>query len=71
MILPSGPAGIGVFEAAVVTALHPFHVDRAHALSYALVLHGLNVVPFIVAGYLVLQHHALVPRSGEQAISSS
>jgi glycosyltransferase 2 family protein len=71
MILPSGPAGIGVFEAAVVTALHPFDVDRAHALSYALVLHGLNVVPFIVAGYLVLQHHALVPRSGEQAVSSS
>jgi glycosyltransferase 2 family protein len=71
MILPSGPAGIGVFEAATLTALHPFDVDRAHALSYALVLHGLNVVPFIVAGYLVLQHHALVPRSGEQAVSSS
>jgi glycosyltransferase 2 family protein len=71
MILPSGPAGIGVFEAATLTALHPFHVDRAHALSYALVLHGLNVVPFIVAGYLVLQRHALVPRSGEQAVSSS
>ena len=71
MILPSGPAGIGVFEAAVLTALHPFHIDRAQALSYGLVLHGLNVVPFIVAGYLVLQHHALVPRSGEQAVSSS
>jgi glycosyltransferase 2 family protein len=71
MILPSGPAGIGVFEAATLTALHPFDVDRAQALSYALVLHGLNVVPFIVAGYLVLQHHALVPRSGEQAVSSS
>lgn len=70
MILPSGPAGIGVFEAAVLTALHPFDVGRAQALSYALVLHGLNVVPFIVAGYLVLQHHALVPRSGEQAVSS-
>jgi uncharacterized membrane protein YbhN (UPF0104 family) len=71
MILPSGPAGIGVFEAATLTALHPFDVDRAQALSYALVLHGLNVVPFLIAGYLVLQHHALVPRSGEQAVSSS
>jgi uncharacterized membrane protein YbhN (UPF0104 family) len=71
MILPSGPAGIGVFEAATLTALHPFHVERAQALSYALVLHGLNVVPFLVAGYLVLQHHALVPRSGERAVSSS
>ena len=71
MILPSGPAGIGVFEAATLTALRPFDVDRAHALSYALVLHGLNVVPFLVAGYLVLQHHAIVPRRGEQAVSSS
>jgi uncharacterized protein (TIRG00374 family) len=71
MILPSGPAGIGVFEAATLTALRPFDVDRTQALSYALVLHGLNVVPFIVAGYLVLQHHALVPRRGEQAVSSS
>jgi glycosyltransferase 2 family protein len=71
MILPSGPAGIGVFEAATLTALHPFHVERAQALSYALVLHGLNVVPFIVAGYFVLQHHALVPRRDEHAVSSS
>jgi uncharacterized protein (TIRG00374 family) len=82
MILPSGPAGIGVFEAATLTALHPFDVDRAQALSYALVLHGLNVVPFIVAGYLVLQHQALARRrpvpsgdggtaGGEQAVSSS
>jgi uncharacterized protein (TIRG00374 family) len=61
MILPSGPAGVGVFEAAVLTALHPFDVERAQALSYALVLHGLNVVPFLVAGYFVLQHHALLP----------
>jgi uncharacterized protein (TIRG00374 family) len=60
MILPSGPAGLGVFEAATLTALHPFDVDRTHALSYALVLHGLNVVPVIIVGYLALQHHALV-----------
>jgi uncharacterized protein (TIRG00374 family) len=60
MVLPSGPAGIGVFEAATLTALRPFDIDRAQGLSYALVLHGLNVLPFIVLGYLALQHHALV-----------
>jgi glycosyltransferase 2 family protein len=75
MILPSGPAGIGVFEAATLTALHPFDVDRTQALSYALVLHGMNVVPFIVVGYLALQHHALAPRhpvpGGETGTASS
>jgi glycosyltransferase 2 family protein len=60
MVLPSGPAGIGVFEAATLTALRPFDIDRAQGLSYALVLHGLNVLPFIVLGYLALQHHAIV-----------
>jgi uncharacterized protein (TIRG00374 family) len=67
MILPSGPAGVGVFEAATLTALHPFHVPRASALSYALVLHGLNVIPFIIVGYFVLQRHALVPRRAKNA----
>ncbi|MGH2839188.1 MAG: lysylphosphatidylglycerol synthase transmembrane domain-containing protein, partial [Solirubrobacteraceae bacterium] len=50
MILPSGPAALGVFEAATVLALQAFDVPRADALSYALVLHLLNLVPFLVVG---------------------
>jgi uncharacterized protein (TIRG00374 family) len=62
MILPSGPAAIGVFEAATLVALLPFGIDRSTALSYALVLHALNVLPFIVAGYVALQSHTLAVR---------
>ena len=58
MILPSGPAGLGVFEAATVLALSPFGVDRAHALSYAVVVHVLNVIPLILVGYVALHWHA-------------
>lgn len=57
MILPSGPAGVGVFEAATVLVLAPFGVDRSDALSYAIVVHGLNFAPLIVVGYLALVEH--------------
>jgi uncharacterized protein (TIRG00374 family) len=62
MIVPSGPAAVGVFEAATLAALAPFSVDRSTALSYAIVVHALNVLPFILVGYLVLHHHALAVR---------
>jgi uncharacterized protein (TIRG00374 family) len=67
MILPSGPAGVGVFEAATVLALVPYDVDRPTALSYALVLHALNVFPFIIAGSIALQSHTLAVRRARAA----
>jgi uncharacterized protein (TIRG00374 family) len=62
LILPSGPAGIGVFEAATLVALLPYGIDRSEALSYALVLHAVNSLPFIVFGYLAFHYHALAVR---------
>jgi len=59
MIVPSGPAALGVFEAGTVVALHPYRVPQSGALSYALVLHALNFVPFIVAGGGVLLGRAI------------
>ncbi|MDQ3678414.1 MAG: flippase-like domain-containing protein [Actinomycetota bacterium] len=59
MILPSGPAALGVFEAATILALQAFDVPRAEALSYALVLHLLNLVPFLVIGAALLGPGAL------------
>jgi uncharacterized membrane protein YbhN (UPF0104 family) len=47
MILPSPPAALGVFEGATVVAVQAYGVQDANALSYALVLHALNVLPFI------------------------
>jgi uncharacterized membrane protein YbhN (UPF0104 family) len=59
LVLPSSPAALGVFEAATVIALKTFGVPQAQALSYALVLHLLNLVPFIVVGVALLGPGAL------------
>lgn len=59
LVLPSSPAALGVFEAATVIALRAFDVPHAEALSYALVLHLLNLVPFLVIGVVLLGPRAL------------
>ena len=59
LVLPSSPAALGVFEAATVIALRAFDVPHAEALSYALVLHLLNLVPFLVIGGALLGPGAL------------
>ena len=58
LVLPAAPAGVGPFEATSIAALSVFGVDRSHALSYGLVLHVVNVLPFVLAGYVALQRHA-------------
>jgi hypothetical protein len=55
LVLPSSPAAIGVFEAATLVALGAYDVDDSTALSYALVLHALNLVPYLVVGAIVLR----------------
>jgi glycosyltransferase 2 family protein len=50
MILPSPPAALGVFEGATVVVLSAYGVDASTALSYALVLHALNVLPLLAVG---------------------
>jgi uncharacterized protein (TIRG00374 family) len=59
LALPAGPAGLGVFEAATVVALSAYDVPKSEALSYALVLHAVNIVPFLMAGALVLNVHGV------------
>lgn len=46
MILPSSPAALGVFEGATVVCLGAYGINDSRALSYALVLHALNFLPF-------------------------
>src|SRR5205085_3456962 len=48
MTLPSSPAALGVFEGATVVCLGAYGVGDSRALSYALVLHALNFLPFVV-----------------------
>jgi glycosyltransferase 2 family protein len=62
-ILPSSPAAIGVYEAATLVALRPYHVSDSRALSYALVLHALNFLPYTVAGLILLRGTLLAPHA--------
>ena len=66
LVLPSAPAAVGTFEAAVVLALDPYGIDKADALALAVVLHALNLFPFIVAGFLALNVHAVRRRASER-----
>ncbi len=59
LALPAAPAGVGVFEAAVVVALAAYDVPKSEALSYALVLHAVNIIPFLIAGAIVLNIHGV------------
>lgn len=54
LVLPSSPAGLGAFEAAAVLALAAYGVQHEQALSYALVLHALNALPYVLVGYIAL-----------------
>ncbi len=60
LILPSAPGGLGLFEAATVVALHAYGVDQSEALSYGLVLHALNFVPFVAIGAIILARRPTV-----------
>jgi glycosyltransferase 2 family protein len=54
LVLPSSPAAVGVFEAATLVALSAYGVATSTALPAALVLHLLNLVPYLAAGAIVL-----------------
>jgi len=71
-ILPAPPASVGVFEGAVLIALHAYGVSHTNALPYALILHLTNFIPFVLVGALVLQHnarHPVRPRAVEETVS--
>ena len=48
--VPASPGYVGVFHLAVVSALKPFDVDGATALSYAFVAHLIAFVPPMILG---------------------
>jgi hypothetical protein len=58
MVLPSAPAAVGVFEGATLIALRAFGLGRSTALPYALVLHLLNFVPFVLVGAALLHYNS-------------
>lgn len=62
MILPSPPAAVGVFEGAALIALSAYGVPHSSALPYAVVLHLVNFVPFVLVGVILLRYNARHPR---------
>jgi uncharacterized protein (TIRG00374 family) len=54
MVVPSSPARIGVFHYLCLLSLSLLGVEESAALAYGFVLHGIVVLPVIVAGLLCL-----------------
>jgi glycosyltransferase 2 family protein len=55
VIVPAAPGGLGVLEAATVVALDAYDISASDALSYAFVLHAVNLIPYIVAGAVAVR----------------
>ena len=62
LVIPSLPAGVGVFEAATILTLASFDVGDSEALACAVVLHSVNFFPYIAAGLVALHGHATIQR---------
>jgi uncharacterized protein (TIRG00374 family) len=68
MVVPSSAASIGVFEVAARASLTLYGVPAALALSFALLLHAVNVIPTLPLGGVAL---ARVGLSGRELVSGS
>jgi uncharacterized protein (TIRG00374 family) len=68
MIIPSPPAAVGVFEAAALLGLQAYGISQTRALPFAVVLHLVNFVPFVLIGVAFLQINAR--RSGARAAAA-
>jgi uncharacterized protein (TIRG00374 family) len=66
MVVPSSAASIGVFEVAAKASLTAYGVPGALALSFALVLHAVNILPTLPLGAIAL---ARVGLSGRELVS--
>ena len=71
MILPSPPAAVGVFEGAALIALRVYGIPPSSALPYAVVLHLVNFVPFVVVGVLILHYNSRHPRRRSSIVAVS
>jgi uncharacterized membrane protein YbhN (UPF0104 family) len=70
LVIPSSPGAVGVFESAAIVALGAWDVGRSRALSFALVYHALNLIPFLVVGWVVLHRHAATWRARDRPAAS-
>jgi uncharacterized membrane protein YbhN (UPF0104 family) len=70
MILPSMPASLGAYEAGIVAALTILGADKESALSAALALHLINIIPPVLfTGYSMLFEKVTLPGGHDLAIA--
>ena len=62
LVVPAAPGGVGQYEAASIVALSAYGIDRSRALSYGIVLHAVNLLPYLLVGYVALQRHWVAVR---------
>jgi len=70
LVIPSLPAGVGVFEAATIFTLDAYDIDASRALACAVVLHAVNFFPYVAAGLVALHSHAVSQRRRTRAQAS-
>ena len=64
IMVPSTPAQVGALEVGALAALELLHVGNEAALAFALLYHGLQVIPLIAAG-LSLELRLVLGREGD------
>ncbi len=63
IFIPTSPGSIGTFEFLTIQSLSLFHISKINALSFALVLHIILFVPFIVGGIVLLVQEGISLRN--------
>jgi uncharacterized protein (TIRG00374 family) len=69
VMLPSTPAQLGALELGAIGALHVLGVAKEPAAAFALLYHGVQVLPLIAVG-LVLELPLVLGRDGEDGAAS-
>ena len=64
VILPAAPGNIGVFEFAVMTTLEFFQFNKSTALSGAVILHAISIIPVSLVGLIFFIREWLLPKGG-------
>jgi uncharacterized protein (TIRG00374 family) len=59
VMVPASPGNIGTFHAACVYGLAAFGIPRAEALSVAIVMHGVSLLPVLLLGFFGLWRQQL------------
>ncbi len=57
--VPSTPGQVGALELGALVGLEIMHIPRAEGLAFALLYHGMQVIPLVVAGFIV-DHRVLL-----------